>query len=116
MKKIFALLFCSLLLMQCTLFSKTYTLDKKFEGELFGLLYGWTNSPNDSGLTWENVSIDNAALPNCKESYSISAVINGVWYNDIFVSVDFNRIVTFKTNAPFIYEDFSIIYDYCGTG
>lgn len=116
MKKIFALLFCSLLLMQCTCFSKTYTLDKKFEGELFGLLYGWTNSPNDSGLTWENVSIDNAALPNCKESYSISAVINGVWYNDIFVSVDFNGIVTFKTNAPFIYEDFSIIYDYCGTG
>jgi len=115
MKKIFALLFCSLLLMQCTLFSKTYTLDKKFEGELFCLLYGWTNSGSTDGLTWKNVSINNAALPNCKESYAISAVINGVWYNDIFVSVDFNGIVTFKTYAPFIYENFSVFYDYYGT-
>lgn len=115
MKKIFALLFCSLLLMQCTLFSKTYTLDKKFEGELFCLLYGWTNSGSADGLTWKNVSINNAALPNCKESYSISAVINGVWYNDIFVSVDFNGIVTFKTYAPFIYGNFSVFYAYCGT-
>lgn len=115
MKKIFALLFCSLLLMQCTCFSKTYTLDKKFEGELFCLLYGWTNSGSTDGLTWKNVSINNAALPNCKESYAISAVINGVWYNDIFVSVDFNGIVTFKTYAPFIYENFSVFYDYYGT-
>lgn len=111
MKKIFALLFCSLLLMQCTLLSKTYTLDKKFEGELFCLLYVWTNSGSTDGLTWKNVSINNAALPNCKESYAISAVINGVWYNDIFVSVDFNGIVTFKTYAPFIYENFSVFYD-----